>query len=284
MKTSTRACFAVWLIFATGEPNLLADQPESARAASEEAEPTGATAEAVMETLPPESEVLAHLPKGRKLPLNATLYVPPKPKKIVLPVYPFELLRKKIAGEAKVSCVVGVDGRVKSTRILSATRPEFGAALAAAIEAMEFGYATVEGEPVATVLGYRHTFRPNPRERMEPRVSAVLAEEWHAMEFINRPKRLGFAAQLDRPIQPKNQPAPAYPTAMLDRRANGEATIEFLLDEKGRPRLPRIVQATDPAFGYAAAQAISAWEFDPPTRSGAPTVMRVAAPFRFQTR
>ena len=61
----------------------------------------------------------------------------------------------------------------------------------------------------------------------------------------------------------------------------GEARIEVLIDEEGKVRLPRIVEATDPAFGYAAVQAVTEWRFEPPTAAGKPAIVRVLVPFDF---
>lgn len=209
--------------------------------------------------------------------IDDTLYVPPKAAKIVLPVYPFELLRQRVAGEASVTCMVATDGTVVHTRVNKATRPEFGAALAAALEATKFGHATREGEPITSVLGFRHTF--NPRERSEPDWQAELDLLERA---VRRPQSLGRARDLDRPLRPREQPAPAFPPALLRKGVGGEALIEFLLDEEGRARLPRIVSATDPQFGYAAAHAVAQWRFEPPTARGEPTVMRVSIPITFR--
>jgi TonB family protein len=62
---------------------------------------------------------------------------------------------------------------------------------------------------------------------------------------------------------------------------SGETLIEFLIDEEGRARLPRIVSASDEAFGYAAVQAVSSWRFEPPTRGGRAVVVRVQIPITF---
>ena len=61
----------------------------------------------------------------------------------------------------------------------------------------------------------------------------------------------------------------------------GETLIEILVDEEGRARLPRILSASDEAFGYAAVQGVAAWRFDPPKRGGRPVVVRVQIPFSF---
>lgn len=209
--------------------------------------------------------------------IDGTMYVPPKAGRIELPVYPYELLRQRVTGEASVSCMVNTAGLVINTRVMKASRPEFGAALAAALEATKFGYATREGEPIASVMGFRHTFNPRDRSEHDWQAELDLLER-----ALRRPQTLGKARDLDRPLRPKAQTSPAFPPSLLSKGVGGEALIEFLLDEQGRARLPRIVSATDPSFGYAAAHAVAQWRFDPPTARGEPTVMRVAIPFTFR--
>jgi len=63
----------------------------------------------------------------------------------------------------------------------------------------------------------------------------------------------------------------------------GEAVIEVLVDEDGHAWLPRIVSATDEAFGYAAVQA-AAWWFEPPMAGGKPVVVRARVPFKSGTK
>jgi len=209
--------------------------------------------------------------------LDDSLYVPPKPARIAAPVYPFELLARKVTGAASVACMVDVDGKVIRTDVLETTRPEFAAALAAALEATEFAYATREGEPIASVLGFHHRFEFTPDTPGDPRTELRLLERTQ-----RQPTLIGQPAALDRPVRPRAQRAPVFPTELQRRQREGEATVEFFLDEDGRPRLPRVRHATDPAFGYAAVQAVAEWTFDPPTTHGQPTVMRVAVPFYFR--
>jgi len=209
--------------------------------------------------------------------IEDTLYVPPKAGKIALPVYPFELLRQRVSGEASVSCMVATDGTVVHTKVTRATRPEFGAALAAALEATKFAHATREGEPITSVLGFRHSFNPRDRSEQDWQAELDLLER-----SLRRPQTLGRARDLDRPLRAREQPAPAFPPTLLPKGVGGEALIEFLLDEEGRARLPRIVSATDPQFGYAAAHAVAQWRFEPPTARGVPTVMRVSIPITFR--
>ena len=213
----------------------------------------------------------------KKESLEESMYVPPKVGELALPVYPFELLRDRIKGEAAVTCLIDTDGAVIQTQVLRATRPEFAAAMVAALEATRFAYATREGDPIATVFPLRYSFDP------EGRINKDVLREVNLLEQVTRhPGSLGRARDLDQPLRIVSQPPPAFPRELFHRRVEGETTVEFLLDVDGRPRLPRVLRSTDPMFGYAAVHAVSRWRFDPPTCRGRPTVMRVIVPISFR--
>jgi len=57
--------------------------------------------------------------------------------------------------------------------------------------------------------------------------------------------------------------------------------IEFIIDRDGRCRLPRVVSASQPEFGWAAAAAINQWVFAPPTKGGQPVDVKVNIPVDF---
>lgn len=209
--------------------------------------------------------------------LEESMYVPPKLGEISLPVYPFELLREGVKGEAAVNCLVDTDGVVVQTHVLRATRPEFAASMVAALEATRFAYATREGEPIATVFPVRYSFDPDGKANKD-----LLRELGLLEQMTRRPGSLGRARDLDQPLRVVSQPAPAFPRELFQRRVEGEVTVEFLVDVDGRPRLPRVLRTSDPKFGYAAVHAVSRWRFDPPMCKGRPAVLRVIAPFSFR--
>jgi TonB family protein len=62
----------------------------------------------------------------------------------------------------------------------------------------------------------------------------------------------------------------------------GEAEVEFVIDRHGRVRLPRVVRATEEAFGWAAATAVSQWVFEAPTKGGEPAEVVVRVPVGFK--
>jgi TonB family protein len=207
---------------------------------------------------------------------------PPRPRGAVLPVYPYALLREKADGNATVALLVDTDGKVIEVVVVQATRPEFGQALAAAANAFVFDPALRDGQPTQTVmhmkqefafsaLAYNDLTMPDDTDR-----SLFHREVNDPATIITKPKAL------DSPIKPLSCGKPKFPY-LADAKINeGQAVIEFLINEDGHARLPRIASATDPAFGYAAVQAVSQWLFDPPTAGGKPAVVRVKIPVAFK--
>ena len=60
--------------------------------------------------------------------------------------------------------------------------------------------------------------------------------------------------------------------------------VDFIVDEEGYVRLPRIVSASAPDFGYSAVQAVSQWRFEEPKVNGKPAAVSVRAPFSFSIK
>jgi TonB family protein len=264
----SRLCLSVCLAIVSGVAVSAADLAKSADSGA--ARTGGGTI-----TRGPAPRVI-RIPDPTKLSPEEAVYVPPKLRKRVSPVYPYHLLRDGVAGVAKVVCLVDQDGNVIGTRLMESTRPEFGEALAAALRACSFASGTNEGEPIPTFLGFEYAFNPKPGGLPD------LTAELRMLEReLKRPRTISGAAKLDAPLQAIKQLAPIYPTTLQRQSIGGEAVIEFLLDEQGIPRLTRIISTSDPELGYAAAQAVSLWRFQPATAAGRPAALRVRVPFNF---
>ena len=68
---------------------------------------------------------------------------------------------------------------------------------------------------------------------------------------------------------------------MVAERAKGQAEIEFIIDNTGHAQLPRIVTSTRDDFGWAAATAVSRWQFTAPTMNSQPVDVLVTVPIEF---
>jgi TonB family protein len=195
----------------------------------------------------------------------------PQPQVLGAPVYPREQLLAGETGAATVEFTVSDRGGTENARLVFATRPEFGAALLAAVESWVFNPAQNEGRLVPANLRVIHEFAPP--------LSGPVAGLLPAM----RPggPGIGGAGGLDRRLSPLWRGFPVYPQRLRAERPAGRAVIEFIVDREGRARLPRVVSATHDAFGWAAAAAISQWVFEPPQRQGQATEVRVSIPVDF---
>jgi TonB family protein len=208
-----------------------------------------------------------------KLPPEFRYDTPPRVRAVLVPVYPYQLRRDGVRGTAKAVMAVDARGQVSQVKIMQASHPEFGDALAAALEGFRFQAAHREGKPVPTLVTFEQSF--DARELPdEPGDQALGLEK-------RNPEKILPVSQLDAPLNPVSRRAPVFPLALSDGVTNGEAVVECLIDAEGRVRLPRIKSATSNAFGYAAVQAANAWRFQPPRAAGKPVMVRAMLPFKF---
>jgi TonB family protein len=201
----------------------------------------------------------------------------PEPRVVADPVWPYDLLMAGEGGSATVTYTVDDDGLPRDVRVQSATKPEFGDALVAAVEASYFVRAMDAGHAVAVPLLQRVDFAPIPpdaKDDSDPVVRLLSAV---------RAKQVGGSKGLDERLTPVYRVPPTYPGSL---RANGspagKAEISFIIDRDGRARLPRIVSASDPAFGWAAATAVAQWVFKAPVRNGQHVDVTARIPFDFK--
>lgn len=192
----------------------------------------------------------------------------PEPLMMFGPVYPRARAVAGETGEADVEFVIGENGRTGYINVMSASQPEFGASLAAAVATWIFRPATKSNERVAVTLRARQYFALKASGD-DQRVATALKTG------------IDTARGLDRPLAPLWRVSPAYPPGLLAEKPSGEAQIELIIDRTGRVRLPQVISATHEAFGWAAATALSQWVFEPPMRNGEPVDVRVGIPVKF---
>ena len=212
-------------------------------------------------------------PDQSKLPEGFRYDVPPRASGKVVPVYPYSLLRKGKTGSAVVICAIDQNGVVGETRINEATFPELGEALAAALEAQTFTPAKRNGQVTTSLIAVECKFSSDDVTVRDD--LALLERE------TKQPDSITKANKLDAQPKPTATRQPAFPTALRGKAESGETVVEFLIDEQGRVRIPRVVSATETEFGNAAVQALVAWQFVAPKAGGQPAVVKVKIPIKF---
>lgn len=185
------------------------------------------------------------------------------------PVFPYEQLMADANGRAKVQFKLSPTGNVVEVSIVEATHPDFGAALAAAVETWAFVPEAAAAQPERE---FEYEF---DREHV-PYGARRLAE------FVRSGGQISNRANgLDERPKVLARPALAYPRALLASRTAGTAKIEFVIDRSGLAQLPRVLAASAPEFGWAAATCVNGMRFAPMRRGGKPTELRVVLPLSF---
>lgn len=190
---------------------------------------------------------------------------------LIQPVYPQARLLAGESGEATVEFTVNDRAKIIDVTLISASEPEYGAALLAAVETWQFFPGMNEDASIPIRLRVTYPFVPP--------VGGPVGRLVEAIQLGGA--GISGAKGLDRPLNPIWRLAPTYPASLKAERPAGQAKIEFVVDEGGRVRLPRVASASHEAFGWAAATALSQWVFAPPMRDGQPVDVRVCIPVNF---
>lgn len=194
----------------------------------------------------------------------------------VKPVYPYDFLVKSKTGRATVTFIVDPLGNARDAQVKTASEPEFGAATAAMVEAMKFEPATKGGKPCFALLTFEQVF--NQMGANSP-VDQPTKDLLDALE--GGTAKIYAPGEIDAMPKPTYRVAPEIPEALRKGGVPAMAEVEVIIDPTGRARLPQIVTATDTAFGWAAATAVSRWMFHPALKDGDPVYLRVRVPFKF---
>jgi TonB family protein len=221
------------------------------------------------------------------------------------PVYPPALLRAGTKGTVDVRFVLDAEGRVQEREVVAADHPDLALAVNALLDSLTFLPARRGGQPCGALVRLSFKFDPQqdllfPDEQAGYDPKSVNPDDLWSREYadaglvtykleaslqksIGRGKtRVATMSDLDGPPLRLATCAPVYPRKLLPQKTGGATEVEFIVDREGRVRLPRIVSATAPEFGYAAAQAVAQWRFEPPKSKGKKVHVRVVVPFEFQ--
>ena len=210
-------------------------------------------------------------------PLALQYEQPPVLRHYAVPHYPREALLAKQSGRVTVGFVVGPDGRVHRTEVIGDAPPDLAGAAIAAVEALEFTPPARRGEPCYAALRIEFDFH-----RAGNGDVPVTPEIFRLVRVLEKsPEELVPLSELDFSPEPYFRRSPVVPIAYRQKKHEGRATLEFIIDRKGFARLPRVISADDPALGYAAQQAVSTWRFAAPRKAGQPVDALVQIPIIF---
>jgi hypothetical protein len=187
---------------------------------------------------------------------------------VVRVVYPYDLAMAGTDATVEVSYQVDPSGTATAVKVLKASHPDAAAAFLASLDEMLFETSQVNGKPV---LSAPQTLNVNLKQLQLPSDAPFIAG-------IKNPAAVVSAArEIDGGLKPAGPLAPAlFPSSLRGSSVKqGKATLEFYIDPAGIVRLPKVLTATEPAFGWSAAAAVLTWRFAPPKKGGQPAIVKV---------
>lgn len=203
---------------------------------------------------------------------------PPEIVNVASPVYPLAALQEGRQGKVKVGFFVGPGGAVEKATIVESAGADLDGATLAAVEKLRFKPAVKDGKPGYAALNMEFEFKTNGWGDVQ-----VDGATKRVLRLLEKDRdQLVPLAELDGTPEPVSRQPPRYPLSLSEAMTPGSALIEFVIDRQGFARLPHVLEATDPAFGYAAAQAVVSWRFEAPRRDGKVVDALVRIPVQFK--
>ncbi|HXB01309.1 MAG TPA: TonB family protein [Opitutaceae bacterium] len=204
--------------------------------------------------------------------------LPPLPQIIqtVAPLFPIQMTLAGIS-TGKVKFIIKVDktGKLEDLLVTEYTQRAFADEATKVVRQWTFAPAWVGTEPVGWVRELNLYFRTDGMM-----VTYDNAEAPSHFKMTDHPdEKIEYHAcslrDLDRIPVPLHVVAP---TAALQPDA-GEVRVEFYIDEDGRVRIPVARETSDVAFANAAVDAVSQWQFEPPTSKGKAVLVHAVQTF-----
>jgi TonB family protein len=186
------------------------------------------------------------------------------------PVYPFSLRLTGNKGEVVVDFIIDPDGNVVSADVSRSSHPDFEAPAVEAVLKWKFKPGMKDGHPVYVHMKVPIYFQLNmgmQDERLPDRLRGGV-DPWVVPE--RAPKDAPPDFQYDEAPKPLLTSAPVYPYDLLVRKVKGKASVTFVVDTLGRPRVVKVMSASLPEFGAATTAMIEAWKFEPARKKGVP--------------
>lgn len=184
-------------------------------------------------------------------------------------------------GEAWVMITVDADGTLTDALATRYTHEALAREALRVLRAWEYEPARIDGEPVAVRVELHFMF--------EARGAVVSMDVTSTLQsltaFAQRPEYVNVICaptELDRPPTAIRTVSPVLPARSVASKTKNETTVlDFIIDEKGTPRMPVLVSTPDQEYADRAADALGQWQFTPPTRRGRPVAVRVQQAFIF---
>lgn len=196
------------------------------------------------------------------------------------PPFPLLLLQRGVnSGEADAIVSIGADGKIVDWLVTAYTEPAFEASIGEILPTLlcKPPASSVNGGPTRVTLRF---FFEATGVVISQTVNDTVASLMTRITGPQRIEKLGTMRQLDRALEARHTVTPRY-SAEVSGPTGTRVTLEFLIDEAGRVRMPVLHKGENWQLANAAADALLDWQFAPPTRKGEPIIVAARQEFVF---
>lgn len=181
-------------------------------------------------------------------------------------------------GEATALIMVDAEGSLIDVMVLGYTAPEFGTAAERALRRWSYKPARRGAEPVGARQAV--TLRFSSAGSVVSLTPATTLRRLNRSLAPTQQRQVVGGDDLDGSVEVVQRVPPAgLPPA--EPGTPTRVTLDFYIDQEGRPRLATIVGDVSEPHAAAALAALEQWRFSPPTRHGRPAVVHVRQEFVF---
>lgn len=197
-------------------------------------------------------------------------------------IFPRALIADNITkGDAWIMISLDADGTLTDALPVRYTHRAFADEAMRVLKQWRFEPVRVLGRPIAIRTDVHFAFEATgciisvtPMAALQEMTS--FADRPDYITPVCRPEELDSVPTAIRTVSPQIPQTPPEVGSV-----GGKAVLDFVIDEKGQPRMPVLVSAAHEEFANQAAGALSQWRFTPPTRRGKPVAVQVRQEFLF---
>jgi TonB family protein len=200
-------------------------------------------------------------------------------------LYPAQLRDAGASGRVDVRFVVGANGIPRDAAVLASTDTLLQAPALAAVMALRFSPAEVEGRPVATwaalPVSWEAPALPPPTaataEAPATEPAPTLAPgHTYEVEDVDQPPRLLNRRLLTMRLEQE------YPTVLRDAGLGGDVEVRFRVNPSGEASDFSIRRSSDPHFNAVSMHVLRGLRFAPARLDGEPVAVWVCLPIQWR--
>jgi TonB family protein len=187
-----------------------------------------------------------------------------------------------LKGRVTMLITVDASGKLTDSLAVSYTQPYFAQAAQAALAVWTYEPARMNGRPIGVTKEVEFNFEQSGFVVVTQNVGAFadkLLREFSPEEPVYRAYSI---QEIDGKLNTIRDGLPPYTKDLAAKGLSGTVTLAYYVDEKGRVRMPVVLNDANPELANLSVETVKQWQFEPPTRNGKPVLVSVRQDIKFK--